>query len=39
MSFLVVIGTMGVTYLSAQYEHRQGQYLRSQVLIADATRI
>ena len=36
MSFLVVIGTMGVTYLSAQYEHRQGQYLRSQVLIADS---
>jgi len=36
VSFLVVIGIMGVTYLIAQYEHRQGQYLRSQVLIADS---
>ena len=36
ISFLVVIGTMGITYLTTQYEQIQGQYLRSQVLIADS---
>jgi len=39
MSFLLVIGTVGITYLSSQYEHRQGQYLRSEVLIADSIHI
>jgi len=36
VSFLIVIGTMCVAYLTMKYEHRQGQYLRSQVLIADS---
>ena len=36
MSYLVIFGTMFITYLSAQYEYRQGEYLRSQVLIADS---
>jgi cation diffusion facilitator family transporter len=39
VSFLVVLGTMGITFLITQYEHRQGQYLRSQVLIADSTHL
>ena len=39
VSFLVVIGTMGVAYLTMKYEHRQGQYLRSQVLIADSMHL
>ena len=39
ISFLVVIGTMGITYLTTQYEQRQGQYLRSQVLIADSMHL
>ena len=36
VSFLVVLGTMGITYLITQYEYKQGQDLRSQVLIADS---
>lgn len=39
VSFLVVIGTMGVAYLTMKYEHRQGQDLRSQVLIADSMHL
>jgi cation diffusion facilitator family transporter len=39
VSFLVVIGTMGVAYFTMKYEHRQGLYLRSQVLIADSMHL
>jgi cation diffusion facilitator family transporter len=39
VSFLIVIGTMCVAYLTMKYEHRQGQYLRSQVLIADSMHL
>lgn len=36
VSFLVMFGTMCINYLVTQYEYRQGQSLRSQVLIADS---
>jgi cation diffusion facilitator family transporter len=36
VSFLVVLGTMCINYLVTRYEYRQGQFLRSQVLIADS---
>ena len=36
VSFLVVIGTMCINYLVTKYEHREGESLRSQVLIADS---
>jgi cation diffusion facilitator family transporter len=36
ISFLVVIGTMCINYLVTRYEYRQGESLRSQVLIADS---
>ena len=36
VSFLVVLGTMGINYLVTRYEYGQGESLRSQVLIADS---
>jgi len=36
VSFLIVLGTMCINYLVTRYEYRQGQSLRSQVLIADS---
>jgi cation diffusion facilitator family transporter len=36
VSFLVVIGTMCINYLVTRYEYRQGESLRSQVLVADS---
>lgn len=36
VSFLIVLGTMCINYLVTIYEYRQGQSLRSQVLIADS---
>jgi len=36
VSFLVMLGTMGINYLVTRYEHRQGVSLQSQVLIADS---
>ncbi len=36
ISFLVVVGTMCINYLVTRYEYRQGESLRSQVLIADS---
>jgi cation diffusion facilitator family transporter len=36
VSFLIILGTMCINYLVTRYEHRQGQSLRSQVLIADS---
>ena len=36
LSFLVVLGTMCINYLVTRYEYRQGESLRSQVLIADS---
>jgi cation diffusion facilitator family transporter len=36
VSFLVVLGTICINYLVTRYEYRQGESLRSQVLIADS---
>lgn len=36
ISFLVILVTMCINYLVTQYEHKQGELLRSQVLIADS---
>lgn len=36
ISFLVILGTMCINYLVTRYEYRQGEFLRSQVLIADS---
>ena len=36
VSFLIVLGTICINYLVTRYEYRQGQFLRSQVLIADS---
>ncbi|MCQ1534557.1 cation transporter [Methanosarcina sp. KYL-1] len=36
LSFLVMLGTMGINYLVTRYELRQGISLKSQVLIADS---
>ncbi|HII00278.1 TPA: cation transporter [Methanosarcinaceae archaeon] len=36
VSFLVMLGTMGINFLVTRYEHRQGVFLQSQVLIADS---
>ena len=36
LSFLVMLGTMGINFLVTRYEHRQGVSLQSQVLIADS---
>jgi cation diffusion facilitator family transporter len=36
VSFLIVLGTMGINYLVTRYEYRQGESLRSQVLLADS---
>ena len=36
VSFLIVLGTMCINYFITKYEYRQGQSLRSQVLIADS---
>ncbi len=36
VSFLVMLGTMGINYLVTRYEHREGVSLQSQVLIADS---
>lgn len=36
VSFLIVLGTMYINYLVTKYEYKQGQSLRSQVLIADS---
>ncbi|MGB9938299.1 cation diffusion facilitator family transporter [Methanosarcina sp.] len=36
ISFLVILGTMCINYLVTRYEHKQGESLRSQVLIADS---
>jgi len=36
LSFLVILGTMCINYLVTRYEYKQGESLRSQVLIADS---
>lgn len=36
VSFLIMLGTMGINYLVTRYEHSQGVSLQSQVLIADS---
>jgi cation diffusion facilitator family transporter len=36
LSFIIMLGTMGVNYLVTRYEHGKGVALRSQVLIADS---
>ena len=36
LSFLVMLGTMGINYLVTKYELKQGLALKSQVLIADS---
>ncbi|KKG14831.1 cation transporter [Methanosarcina sp. 2.H.T.1A.6] len=36
LSFIIMLGTMGVNYLVTRYEHGQGVALRSSVLIADS---
>ncbi|RXA15180.1 cation transporter [Methanosarcina sp. MSH10X1] len=36
ISFLVILSTMCINYLVTRYEHKQGELLRSQVLIADS---
>jgi cation diffusion facilitator family transporter len=36
ISFLVILGTICINYLVTRYEHKQGDLLRSQVLIADS---
>ena len=36
LSFIIMLGTMGVNYLVTRYEHGKGAALRSQVLIADS---
>lgn len=36
VSFLIILGTICINYLITRYEYRQGQSLRSQVLIADS---
>ncbi len=36
VSFLIVLGTMCINYFVTRYEYKQGQSLRSQVLIADS---
>ena len=36
LSFIIMLGTMGVNYMVTRYEHGKGVALRSQVLIADS---
>lgn len=36
LSFIIMLGTMGVNYLVTRYEHGKGVALRSQILIADS---
>ncbi|WP_048120145.1 cation diffusion facilitator family transporter [Methanosarcina barkeri] len=36
ISFLIILGTMCINYLVTRYEYKQGESLRSQVLIADS---
>jgi cation diffusion facilitator family transporter len=36
LSFIIMLGTMGVNYLVTRYEHGKGVALRSSVLIADS---
>jgi len=36
VSFLIILGTMCINYLVTRYEYKQGESLRSQVLIADS---
>jgi len=36
LSFIIMLGTMGINYLVTRYEHGKGVALRSQVLIADS---
>jgi len=36
ISFLIILGTMCINYLVTRYEYKQGESLRSQILIADS---